>query len=235
MGMTEQGLAALANPVWAALHGGQRHLAQPLGCMMRFAPDLAPFAAVPEDGMPVPADDLAGLSEDVFFVGAVPAVPPGWEVRELGGVTQMVYAGGRIAAPPREGVSMLDPLDPAMRALTDVAFPGYFRARTGTMGRYFGIVDKGQLVALAGERMDMGEAREVSAVCTRPGYTGRGYAALLVRHVVHAMLEEGITPMLHVGSGNARAIGIYEALGFTRARTLRHARLVLPVPLLPPS
>ncbi len=235
MGMTEQALAALANPVWAALHGGQRHLAQPLGSMRRFPPDMAPFAAVAEDGMPVPAEELALLSEDVFFVGAMPAVPAGWELRELGGVTQMVYAGGPIAAPPREGVLTLDPLDPAMQELTDVAFPGYFRARTGTMGRYFGIVDKGQLVALSGERMDMGEAREVSAVCTRPGFTGRGYAALLVRHVMHAMQEEGITPMLHVGSGNARAIGIYEALGFTRARTLRHARLVLPVPRQPSS
>lgn len=229
MGMTGQGLAALANPVWAALHGGQRHLAQPLGCMMGYAPDVAPFVAVADDGMSVPAGDLAGLSEDVFFVGAIPTVPPGWEMRELGGVTQMVYAGGAIDAPPRAGVTLLDPLDPAMQALTDVAFPGYFRARTGTMGRYFGIVDKGQLVALAGERMDMGEAREVSAVCTRPGYTGRGYAALLVRHVMHAMLEEGVTPMLHVGSGNARAIGIYAALGFVQLRQLRHARLVVPV------
>ncbi|GGC01725.1 GNAT family N-acetyltransferase [Pseudoduganella buxea] len=230
MGMTEQGLAGLANPVWAALHGGQRQLAQPLGAMRRYPPDVAPFAAVPEEGMPVPAGDLALLREDVFFVGAIPAVPPGWEVRELGGVTQMVYTGGAIAAPPREGVTLLDPLDPAMQELTDVAFPGYFRARTGTMGRYFGIFDQGRLVALSGERMDMGEAREVSAVCTRPGYMGRGYAALLVRHVMHAMQEDGITPMLHVGSGNARAIGIYEALGFIRVRQLRHARLVLPPP-----
>jgi len=226
--MIEAKTARLANPVWAALHSGQRDMAQTLGDMRRYAPDVAPFCAVPEDGMFVPAASLEYLTEDVYFVGAIPTVPQGWRLEELGGVTQMVHHGGAIDAPRRDGVTALDAQDPAMQALTAIAFPGYFRTRTGTMGRYFGIHDGGALVALSGERMDFGDLREVSAVCTHPSHTGRGYARLLVRHVMHAMLEEGVTPMLHVGSRNARAIALYEALGFIRLRELRHARLVAP-------
>lgn len=226
--MTDETTARLANPVWAALHSGQRHLAQTLGDMRRYAQDLAPFCAVPEDGMFVPAADLEYLTEDAYFVGAIPTVPAGWRLEELGGVTQMIYDGAPVSAPPSDGVSELDPLDPSMQELTAIAFPGYFRARTGTMGRYVGIHEGGRLVSLSGERMDFGDVREVSAVCTHPEFTGRGLAKVLVRHVMHGMLEEGVTPMLHVGSRNARAIGLYEALGFVRVRELRHAKLVVP-------
>jgi ribosomal protein S18 acetylase RimI-like enzyme len=226
--MTDETTARLANPVWAALHGGQRHLAHTVGDMRRYAPDVAPFCAVPEDGMFVPATDLEYLTEDVYFVGAIPTVPAGWTLQELGGVTQMIYRGEPVVAPPSAGVTVLDALDPAMQELTAIAFPGYFRARTATMGRYVGVHDGGRLVALSGERMDFGDLREVSAVCTHPEYTGRGLAKLLVRHVMHGMWQQGVTPMLHVGSRNARAIGLYEALGFVRVRELRHANLVVP-------
>jgi ribosomal protein S18 acetylase RimI-like enzyme len=215
----------LANPVWAALTSGQRHLARELGAMLRYEPDVAPFCAVPEHGMFVPAHDLARLPEDVYFVGAIPAVPDGWQLAELGGVLQMVYRGGPVARPSAGGIVELDALDPAMEALTAIAFPGYFRARTGTMGRYIGIRDAGRLVALCGERMDFGALREVSAVCTHPDHTGRGHARLLVRHIMHGMREQGVTPMLHVGARNERAIALYEALGFERNGVLRHAKL----------
>ncbi|WP_338758849.1 GNAT family N-acetyltransferase [Massilia sp. METH4] len=217
----------LANPVWAALTSGHRHLARELGDMLRYEPDVAPFCAVPEQGMFVPAADLERFREDVYFVGAIPTVPDGWQLKELGGVLQMVYRGGPVEASPADGVVELDALDPAMQALTAVAFPGYFRARTGTMGRYVGIREGGQLIALSGERMDFGALREVSAVCTHPGHTGRGHARLLVRHIMHGMQRQGVTPMLHVGAQNVRAIGLYEALGFERNGVLRHAKLLV--------
>ncbi|WEF35370.1 GNAT family N-acetyltransferase [Pseudoduganella chitinolytica] len=217
--------AAPDNPVWTALAGSQRHLAHALGDMLRFPADVAPFCAVPEEGTFVPSTDLEYLTEDAYFLGALPTVPAGWELRELSTVTQMVYTGAPVAAPPAAGVTVLDALDPAMQELTALAFPGYFRARTGIMGRYVGIRDGDQLVALAGERMDFGSSREVSAVCTHPDHAGQGYARLLIQHVMHGMQEQGVTPMLHVGSGNARAIALYEALGFVRVRQLRHARL----------
>lgn len=218
----------LSNPLWSALTGAQQHLAQVLGDMRRYAPDVAPFCAVPEDGMFVRATDLEYLADDAYFLGAIPAVPEGWTMTELGGVMQMVYRGGAVAVPPPGDVAELDALDPAMQELTALAFPGYFRPRTGIMGRYLGIRDGGRLVALSGERMDLGDLREVSAVCTHPGYTGRGYAKRLVQHIMHRMQQRGVTPMLHVGATNERAIALYEALGFERNGVLRHTRLVVP-------
>ena len=42
---------------------------------------------------------------------------------------------------------------PAMVALTDVAFPGFFRSDTYRLGRYFGLHREGELIAMAGERI----------------------------------------------------------------------------------
>jgi ribosomal protein S18 acetylase RimI-like enzyme len=215
----------LANPVWAALTSGQRHLAHVLGDMLRYDPEVAPFCAVAEDGQYLRATDLEYLAHDVYFVGAMPTVPQGWHMTELGGVLQMVYRGGAVPLPAGDGIVELDAADPGMQALTAIAFPGYFRPRTGEMGRYAGIRDGARLIALAGERMDFAGLREVSAVCTHPDFTGRGHARLLVQHVMHGMLQQGVTPMLHVGAQNGRAIALYEALGFVRTRVLRHAKL----------
>jgi len=145
---------------------------------------------------------------------------------ELSRVVQMVYAGGPVAAPDRAGVAPLAADDATMQELTALVFPGYFRARTGILGKYLGIHEAGRLVAMAGERMDLGDYREVSAVCTHPDWTGRGHARLLMKHLMHGMQQEGVRPFLHVGSANARARGPYESLGFVVTRELRHTKLL---------
>ncbi|HEY1148893.1 MAG TPA: GNAT family N-acetyltransferase, partial [Pseudoduganella sp.] len=115
-----------------------------------------------------------------------------------------------------------------MVELTNVAFPGYFRARTGLMGRYVGIHDQGRLVSMSGERMDLGALREVSAVCTHPDYTGRGLARLLILDCLRHMQRQGVQPFLHVGAANKRAQALYEALGFRPTRELKHAKVISP-------
>jgi predicted GNAT family acetyltransferase len=97
------------------------------------------------------------------------------------------------------------------------------------MGKYAGIHDDGgRLVALSGERMDLGHMREVSAVCTHPDFTGRGYARKLVEFIMHGMQQQGVRPMLHVGAANSRAQGLYRSMGFVATRELPHARLICP-------
>jgi ribosomal protein S18 acetylase RimI-like enzyme len=223
--MKEEMLARLANPIWAALNSAQGGFAHSVGAMKYFAPDVAPFCAVPEDGMVLPATDLEYLPPQVYFLGAIPQVPPEWRMSDVSGVVQMVYDGAPVARPSSDGVLVLDGEDPAMVALTDIAFPGYFRRRTGILGRYLGIHQDGQLVALSGERMFLGDCREVSAVCTHPGYRGRGYAALLMQHIMYGMEEQGQTPFLHVGAANKKAQALYQALGFKVTRELKHSRL----------
>lgn len=215
----------LENPIWTALTGAQSHLADSAGVALRYPPDIAPFAAVAEAGVPLDEDALARIGAGSYFLGALPRLAPGWQLKELGAVLQMVYQGGALAEPPAAAICELAPDDASMLELTALAFPGYFRPRTGELGRYIGLREAGRLIALSGERMDLGRWREVSAVCTHPEHTGRGHARLLVSHIMQGMLERGVTPMLHVGAANARARALYESMGFAPTRELRHAQL----------
>ena len=61
---------------------------------------------------------------------------------------------------------------------------------------------------------------ELSAVCTLPEHTGKGYAYQLVLKVCQQMHAQGNTPFLHVLSSNTRAIKLYERLGFEKRRSI---------------
>jgi len=219
----------MENPIWAALNSAQQHFNIPAGAACRYPAAVAPFIAVAEAGAALSAADLEGVGEGYYFLGAMPELPQGWSLQPLSGVLQMVYEGGPVAAPDAEAIRVLAADDPAMVELTNIAFPGYFRPRTGEMGRYAGIHDEsGRLVALSGERMDLGHMREVSAVCTHPEFTGRGYARKLVEFIMHGMQQQGVRPMLHVGAANARAQALYRSMGYLATRELAHARLICP-------
>jgi predicted GNAT family acetyltransferase len=71
---------------------------------------------------------------------------------------------------------------------------------------------------MAGERMQAERRREVSGICTHPDYQGRGLARRLTALVVRRELARGETPFLHVVSTTARAITLYERMGFVMAR-----------------
>ena len=83
------------------------------------------------------------------------------------------------------------------------------------MGRYFGIYDGDTLVAMAGERMRLPAHQELSAICTHPDYTGRGYAQQLVAMLTNDILDSGRVPFLHVSHENVRAKALYERLGYS--------------------
>ncbi len=115
---------------------------------------------------------------------------------------------------------MLDEGDAAdMRALSLLTRPGPFGPLTHRLGRFVGVRDHGQLVAMAGERMRLPGFTEVSGVCTHPDFRGRGLAGALMRIVMQAMLDRGETPFLHAYAAHDRTIALYETLGFAvRAR-----------------
>ena len=92
--------------------------------------------------------------------------------------------------------------------------PGPFGPRTIELGEYFGHVEDGELIAMAGERMAAPGLREISGVCTRPGHQGRGLACKLMLKLVLRQLERGETPFLHVMSANQRAHDLYLRMGF---------------------
>jgi predicted GNAT family acetyltransferase len=74
---------------------------------------------------------------------------------------------------------------------------------------------------MGGERLKVPGYTEVSAVCTHPEHTGKGYAQILMTELMRRIRSRGETPFLHVREDNARAVQIYERLGF-RVRVLLH-------------
>src|SRR5262249_23590240 len=101
-----------------------------------------------------------------------------------------------------------------MVALTDIAFPGFFRPRTYAMGSYYGLRVGAELVAMAGERLMLPGYPEISGVCTHPGHRGRGYAERLIWHLIRRHRDAGEQSWLHVVPDNVKAVKLYLRLGF---------------------
>ncbi|KAB7648463.1 GNAT family N-acetyltransferase [Polymorphobacter fuscus] len=213
---------ALDRPVWSALATGWAHLARGPGPARRLDPDYGPFAAT--DGTPAGAEALRGLAADgteLWLVEALlPPLPSGLDITETP-VLQLV-AGAAVTPPGDAGIRPLGEADAAeMRALAELTAPGPFRARTHLFGDFLGIHDAGRLVAMAGTRMRLPGHVEVSGVCTHPDARGHGHAARLSRAVAARLQAQRIVPFLHAYPGNAAALALYTALGFTVRRALR--------------
>jgi ribosomal protein S18 acetylase RimI-like enzyme len=206
----------LDNPVWHALATRHAGLALTADGAARYPAAIVPFGAVAEPTARA-ANQLTSLIDDaesVFVVGVAPQPPPGWQLEPKKPVLQMV-CGARAPDVPGPPVKEMGPAQvPDMVGLTDLVFPGFFRARTLEMGSYYGIYDGSRLAAMAGERMRLDGYQELSAVCTHPGYTGRGYAQRLLGLLCNSSFDRGFTPFLHVYADNARAIGVYRRTGF---------------------
>jgi ribosomal protein S18 acetylase RimI-like enzyme len=219
--------AVLDNPVWNALTSTHAALAETRGALKRYAAGDAPFCAVSDTGAQLNSDAVPGGTV-MYFVGAIPAMPPGWTSVPRGPVLQMVYEGGRLARPLDAGIIELGETDvPDMLALTDLVYPEYFRPGNPRLGQYVGIRDQGKLVAMAGIRFCPAGFRELSAICTHPSQLGRGHAAKLMTWLVDFIMQQGDQPILHVGGANARAVALYERMGFRTRREMPHCRVTV--------
>jgi predicted GNAT family acetyltransferase len=112
-----------------------------------------------------------------------------------------------------------------MVELASLTKPGPFGRRTHELGTYLGIRSEGKLVAMAGERLKVPGYTEVSAVCTHPEHTGKGYARVLMTEMMQCIRDRGETPFLHVRRDNRRAVELYERLGFRTRVTTHYAVL----------
>jgi predicted GNAT family acetyltransferase len=205
--------------IWNAFTTRQAHLALVDGEAFRVHPDFGLFAA-PVDHAP---ESLAALGRLVHAhpgeVGVVerfdiPPVP-GTQVTKRAVLNQMI--AGPLAQPKPvdfEIQPLTDADAPQMVALATLTAPGPFFSRTHELGDFVGVKVGGQLVAMAGERLQPEGFTEVSGVCAHPDHRGKGYAAALMLHVAGKIVERGETPFLHSYADNSSAIALYEALGF---------------------
>jgi ribosomal protein S18 acetylase RimI-like enzyme len=234
----------LDNVIWQALTTRDAQFAESFNTARRFVREVGPLAAFREDG-PRGYASLAGLVQPEQTVGLFLDQPyeldparAGWTFVVGAPLLQMVAdmvadndgpqllqqrraenTSAAIVIPKLLELGAPDSRE--MIELTALTKPGPFGSRTHELGTYLGIRLEGKLVAMAGERLKVPGHTEVSAVCTRPEHTGRGYARVLMTEVMRRIRERGETPFLHVRQDNVRAVEIYKRLGF-RERKLGH-------------
>ncbi len=240
----------LRNPFWHALSTVHARFALGVGptaatpgglesarpaLALRYPPDILPFAAIAE--MSVPAlRELAALltpGEPIYItdLSDAPPVPtPELTYLSLLPGLQMLLRPQSVSAFPHATAEIafrkLEQADaPALVALTDRAFPGFFRRNTIQLGSYYGIHDRGELVAMAGERVALPGFRELSAVCTHPDHRGKLFAATLMGLLARDHAAAGLCSILHVSAANTSAIRLYEHLGFESLRPIFFHRL----------
>lgn len=219
---------ALDNVIWQALTTRQAHFADTFGQARRFVQDVTSLSAFAE-----PSDEgyesLAGLvgsgGTAALFLDSPYQPRAGWDLIAGAPLLEMVCENGVGTAEQGASQSAMTELGPQdsrqMMELTTLTKPGPFGNRTHELGSYVGIRCGGKLAAMAGERLKVPGYTEVSAVCTHPEHTGKGYARVLMMEIMRRIRERGETPMLHVRQDNVRAIELYERLGF-RGRVQLH-------------
>lgn len=213
----------LDRAVWRALTTRQADLALGDGRARRLAPEYGLFAAAADHS----PENLAALADLVRATGPAAlfeADPPG----QLDGViitpgdpiSQMVAEAPKPAPVDFEVVELGDAAAAEMLELATLTKPGPFFQRTHRLGRFIGVREGGRLAAMCGERLSLPGYTELSAVCTHPDFLGRGYAAGLMSLVTQGIIQRGDVPFLHVYDHNARAIALYERLGWVRRRAV---------------
>ena len=219
------------NPIWNALHTRHAHFAITNGDAVRYPADVAPFAALAAPTMAA-LNQLAALlapNDPVWlFNENLPATP---NLRYLETLPCLrLFLPANIDPPSAQHPEILPLTDadaPAMVALTDLAFPGFFRPRTCEMGSYFGIRHHGDLIAMCGERIMLPGYAEISGLCTHPAHRGNGYAPNLIWEVVRKQRRAGDISWMHVGAANQRAVDLYLRMGFQIAQQVTIQRVAL--------
>lgn len=214
----------LHNPVFHALSTGDKHLSFGTANVKYFDAEVSPYAGFPEEYEQGFAElhDLLPEGRRILFARPTPiAIPKGWQLQhEIKGL-QFLYEGAKnITSDFSNIVSLTSAHVDEMIELVKLTRPGPFDKRTIEFGCYHGIFADGRLAAMTGQRLHVEEYTEISAVCTHPNHTGKGYAFALMQHQLQIILSNNQIPFLHVRADNERAITLYERSGFRISRPM---------------
>ena len=209
----------LNNPVWHALNSGNYHLGEGNDRAKYFDSDVSPFVALRESDVNsfIELYEMLPGKRISFFATPVQFdIPAPWKIIACVHGLQLVHNGIAIKEShihPTIALSTAYCAD--MVNLAKLTNPGPFNMRTIEFGHYQGIFNDNKLIAMAGQRMHAFNYAEVSAVCTHPNHTGKGYARQLLTKQVNRILAASDIPYLHVKHDNNRAIDLYKSLGFS--------------------
>lgn len=214
----------LQNPVYNALLTGDRHFNVGSDKVKYFNEEVSPFVGFDENNVNGFAELHAALpvGRRILYATTDTITPPkGWQVQhEIKGLQFVYERGNDIEEDFRNVIPLNETHIDQMISLTAVTKPGPFGKRTIDFGHYYGIFEDEKLVAMTGQRLHVENFTEVSAVCTLPDYTGKGYAYRLLLHQVRLILQQGQQPFLHVRDNNERAITLYKRIGFIVSRPM---------------
>jgi GNAT superfamily N-acetyltransferase len=226
--MTDLPENLFVNPVWHALQTKHRHFAVSSSEACRYPAEVAPFAAVatPSKCALQSLHALLAPGEYVWLIGESYSSVPELSCTGSLECLQMVLPQQVTPPAPTPGIVPLSSANaPEMVALTDLAFPGFFRSRTCEMGSYYGVRSGGELIAMGGERITLDGYPEISGICTHPAHRGNGHAESLVWHLARNHRRQGLVSWLHVSAENHHAIELYLRLGFAVARKVKLHRI----------
>lgn len=214
----------LDNPIFNALATGNQQLSNGNTQIKYFSKEVAPFVGMKNNS----AEEFLELYKllptegpFVFVSISEPQLSQPWQLLASIPGYQMVYNGLDLPFDESKLSALTDEHVPQMLELTSLTNPGPFAQRTIDFGHYAGIFEGDKLAAMAGQRMNPLPYAEISAVCTHPDCTGKGYARQLLAYHINRIKAEGNIPFLHVRADNDRAIGVYKDLGFeTRSQVI---------------
>jgi ribosomal protein S18 acetylase RimI-like enzyme len=209
----------LDNPIWQALHTSNKHFAFGNEQAKYLKRDVGLFAGLRSNSESELTELYSMLptgSGVILFVPGGISVSPHWHIKLQREILQMTYdANGKMDVDNRGIIPLTDENIPAMLELTHMTNPGPFFSRTIDFGNYEGIFENGQLVSMAGQRLQPDPFVEISAVCTHPAHTGKGYAAKLIKSQLSQIISRNKIHFLHLYPDNLNALSVYKKLGFT--------------------
>jgi predicted GNAT family acetyltransferase len=215
----------LDNPIWSALTTDHADLALGGGSARRYPAEIGPLSGMPEqsDAGYAELGTLGGTA--ALFLTEAPRPPAGWTLLREEPIYQMVASREWVDDGTEAGaIRRLTAADAAaMVELAEVTEPGPFRLRTMELGNFYGVVEGGRLLAMAGKRIHLPGYIEVSGVCTHPEARGRGYAQRLMIRLMQEIALAGRMPFLHVAARNTGALRVYEKLDFRLRRSFELA------------
>lgn len=210
----------LDNPVYHSLNEYHKKFCFNLGDTKFYNPEVASFGGAAELSREKDITEYAKICDDFLIFGVRPDLGNlKTELSQL--VCDQYVLENPVPFDLTEDITELKEENyEELLAFVMKFYPYYFKARTPELGRYFGIFKENKLVAVTGERMQMNDMTEVSAVITHTDHLGKGLARQLVAFVSGKIFADGKTPFLHVAETNTGAKKLYEKLGFMHRGTI---------------